>query len=175
MTFGSMPQQARSKIDPQMDARSLDYLKQRRPAETVEPLLRALSAELQVQVPEGQLRALAYLAGRRFGAQQSIGEIRTLVEFEAFANETLGRLDWGWMRIEESADAVDILHGCAPLQHWFGDGANVWAPGFFEGMYAEWMRQLGAGERLDVRQIVGGSGTADVMRFRLAHESSFAQ
>ena len=166
-----MPEEARS----QMDLRSLDYLKQRRPSETVEPLLRALSAELATQVPEGQLRALAYLAGRRFGTQQSIGEIRTLVEFEAFANDVLGRLDWGWMSIEEGTGAVDILHGCAPLQRWFGDGGVPWAPGFFEGMYAEWMRQLGAGERLDVRQILGGTGSAEVMRFRLAHESSFGQ
>ncbi len=156
-----------------MDPRSLDYLQQRTPPETVEPLLRVLAAELEVQVPGGQLRSLAYMAGRRFGAQRSIGEVRTLVDFETFANQVLGRLDWGWMRIEESTGAVDILHGCAPLQHWFGDGAPTWAPGFFEGMYAEWMRQLGAGERLDVRQIVSSAPVSDVMRFRLAHESSF--
>ncbi|MES0873823.1 hypothetical protein ABSH63_07400 [Sinimarinibacterium sp. HSW-8] len=158
-----------------MDPRSIEYLLRRRPAETVEPLVRALSAELQSQVPEDQLRALAYMAGRRLAAQHSIGEVRTLAEFEAFANDTLERLDWGWMQVEETPGAVDILHGCAPLERCFGEGVQGWAPAFFEGMYAEWMRQLGAGERLDVRQILGGSLPSEVMRFRLAHESSFAQ
>lgn len=156
-----------------MDPRSLQYLQRRVTPESAGPLLRALATELEAQVPAGQLRSLAYLAGRRFGTEQTIGEVRTLVDFESFANQVLGRLDWGWMNVEEQTGAVDIVHGCLPLQRWFDGGAMTWAPGFFEGLYAEWMRQLGAGERLDVRQVVSQDAATEVMRFRLAHESSF--
>ena len=157
-----------------MDSRSIEYLVARTRQESAEPVLRVLATELELQIPPGQLRSLTYMAGRRFGAQRSIGEIKTLADFEVFANEVLSSLDWGWVRIEEAAGAVDILHGCAPLQRWFGDAAMSWSPGFFEGVYAEWMRQLGAGERLDVREITPSGPASEVLRFRLAHESSFA-
>lgn len=158
-----------------MDPRSIDYLTRRSPREGAEPVLRALAAELEGQIPVAQLRSLAYMAGRRFGAQRGIGEIKTLADFEGQANSTMAELNWGWMAVEEAAGAVDIVHGCGPLKQWFGDAALSWSPGFFEGVYAEWMRQLGAGDRLDVREVVpSGAAGSDVLRFRLAHESSFA-
>lgn len=157
-----------------MDPRSIEYLVARTSRESAEPALRAIAAELELQIPSGQLRSLAYMAGRRFGSQRSIGDIKTLADFDAAANAILSELDWGWVRIEEASGAVDILHGCAPLMRWFGESALNWSPGFFEGVYAEWMRQLGAGGRLDVREIVTPGTVGEVLRFRLAHESSFA-
>lgn len=157
-----------------MDPRSQEYLNSRRPPESAEPVLRVLATELELQIPAAQLRSLAYLAGRRFGTQRGIGEIKTLADFEQRANAVLSELSWGWLAVEEAAGAIDILHGCMPLKIWFGDAAMSWSPGFFEGVYAEWMRQLGAGDRLDVREVAVPAGTAEVLRFRLAHESSFA-
>lgn len=158
-----------------MDPRSIDYLSSRVPRESAEPVLRALAAELEGQIPVAQLRSLAYMAGRRFGAQHGLGEIKTLADFELQANHTMADLNWGWMAVEEAAGAVDIVHGCVPLKRWFGDAAMNWSPGFLEGVYAEWMRQLGAGDRLDVREVVLPAGAGgEVLRFRLAHESSFS-
>lgn len=157
-----------------MDPRSIEYLNSRVRSDSTEPVLRSLAAELEQQAPSTQLRSLAYLAGRRLAAQRTIGDLKVLADFEGFANTTFSGLDWGWVRIEEAAGAIDILHGCTPLRRWFGEAGMSWAPGFFEGLYAEWMRQLGAGERLDVREIVTAGASSDILRFRLAHESSFA-
>lgn len=150
------------------------YWKSRPRGSAALPVLVALCAELQRQVPGEQMRALFYLAGGRVAAQHPMREVKTLAELQRRARLVLAELDLGWLKVEEGVGAVDFLHGAAPLGQWFGDSASAWAHGLLEGLYAEWMRQLGAGERLDVREVLeDGAEGGDVLRFRLAHESSF--
>lgn len=158
-----------------MDPRSLKYLTSTPRIQSPLPALIALGQELAAQIPVGQLRSLLYQAGRRFGVEHPIGDIRTLGDFEIYAQGLFQALDWGWVEIQESPGAVDIVHGCSPILGWFGPDAAEWAPGFFEGVYAEWMRQLGAGDRLDVREVISNRSSSDYLVFRLAHESNFAE
>lgn len=156
-----------------MDERSFAYLQQLpRPSAAV-AALRALGGELAEQVPVPQLRALLYRVGRKMARDNAADGIKTLAEFEGFASRMLVTLDLGWMQIEEVSGAVDFLHGAAPLKAWFGDAAAEWSVGLLEGLYAEWMSQLGADERLDVREIEDNTLATGVIRLRFAHESAF--
>ncbi|WP_020649740.1 cellulose biosynthesis protein BcsD [Solimonas variicoloris] len=156
-----------------MDSKTQEYL-QRLPRPTAAPeVLLGLGGELASQVQAPQLRGLLYRVGRGLAGRHSVGSIKTLAEFEQFALRKLAELDLGWVQVEEVAGAVDFVHGGAPLQNWFGADAEEWAPGLLEGLYAEWMAQLGADARLDVREIEDGALEPGVHRLRFAHESAF--
>lgn len=158
-----------------MEEASYQYLKSRPRSAGAPIALRAIATELARQVPAGQMRSLLYLAGRGLAIEHPIQDARTLADFEGFAGRVFNQLDLGWFRVEEESGAVDFVHGCAPMLQWFGATAAEWSPGLLEGMYAEWMRQLGAGDRLDVRELSPADPGGEVLRFRLAHESSFGE
>ena len=156
-----------------MDDRTQAYLQQQPRSAAAPAVLRALGSELAQQVAGPVLRSLLYRAGRGIAREHSAQGLKTLAEFEHFASRALAALDLGWMQIEEVSGAVDFVHGCAPLRSWFGAASGDWAPGLLEGLYAEWMAQLGADERLDVREIEDQNLAPGVLRLRFAHESAF--
>jgi hypothetical protein len=156
-----------------VDDRTQAYLQQLPRPVAAPLLLRALGSELTQQVSAPVLRTLLYRAGRSIAREHSANGIKTLAEFEQFASRALSALDLGWVQVEEVSGAVDFLHGCAPLHGWFGGNAGDWAPGLLEGLYAEWMAQLGADERLDVREIEDKTLAPGIFRLRFAHESAF--
>jgi hypothetical protein len=157
-----------------MDNPSLEYM-QTRPRETgVATVLRALGEVLRDQVDTAQLRALAYIAGQSLATVHRLGPCETLADVEEEANKVLLKLDWGWLRIESRAEYVQFTHGCPPLRGWFGAEGMAWSGALFEGVFAEWLRGLGAGEQLDLRQVGDAVGADDVLCFRLAHLHQFA-
>ena len=129
--------------------------------------------ELLRHVGPDQTRALCYATGVRLATEHPLGQLDKLSELETAAQHFLAERRWGWLILEERHDAVDFIHGCSPLRAWFGESGLSWAPALFEGFYAEWLRQLGAGERLELRQAEPPSGPDDVLRFRLMHENRF--
>lgn len=137
------------------------------------PVLKSMTDELLGQVGSEQLRALCFAVGSRLGETSPVSKIDKLSELEKWAQQWLAERDWGWLAIEYHDDAVDLIHGDAPLEAWFGDGALAWSAALFEGLYGTWIRQLGADERLQLRQIRLADRPADELRFRLAHESRF--
>jgi hypothetical protein len=129
--------------------------------------------ELLRHVGTDQARALCFAAGTSIAVENRLVGVDKLGEMEQIINAFLKVRDWGWMRVEEHEDAVDFLHGCSPLRAWFGEECLGWAAALFEGLYAEWLRQLGAGERLELRQVDAPKGDDDLVCFRLMHESRF--
>ncbi len=153
---------------------SLAYWRDRPRPLGADLVLRHLMLELLRHVGADQARALSYATGVRIAAESPLDAVTQLDQMEAAAQRFLAARDWGWVRMEEREDAVDFVHGCAPLRAWFGEAGLDWAAALFEGCYAEWLRQLGAGERLELRQVEVPRGDDDVMRFRLMHQSRFA-
>ncbi len=158
-----------------MDARTYEYLSKRPPLESTEPVLRSLTTEFANHVSDAQLRSLAYLAGHRLAKQYAISGIGTIDQFEQRANALMSEMNWGWVTVEAKPGSIDFVHGCTPLKRWFGEMAMSWAPGIFEGIFFGWMRQLGASELLDVREVISADAVnSEVLLFRFAHESAFA-
>jgi predicted hydrocarbon binding protein len=153
--------------------RSRDYEHNRARGTGADLVLRHTLLELARHVGPEQARALCYAAGKRIAAAHPLGRLERLSDLERAASAFLAERDWGWVSIEERQESVDLIHGCSPLRAWFGEPAQVWAGGLFEGCYTEWLRQLGAGEGLELRQ-VDEAGNGDVLRYRLMHQSRFA-
>lgn len=136
-------------------------------------VLRALALEIHGQVGEEQLRSLFHVAGTRLAEDHALSKVARLVDMETEARELLAAQDWGWLRIEHREDAVDFVHGDSPLLAWFGDPGLAWSGALFEGLYATWIRQLGADARLQLREIRNADAGSRELRYRLTHESRF--
>ncbi|HEY1077662.1 MAG TPA: cellulose biosynthesis protein BcsD [Fontimonas sp.] len=158
-----------------MDAKTYETLSNRPPFESTEPVLRSLTIEFANHIADAQLRTLAYLAGQRLAKQYPIDGVQTIDQFEQQANTLMTELSWGWVTVEAKPSSIDFVHGCTPLKRWFGEMSMSWAPGLFEGVFAGWMRQLGASELLDVREVIAADAVnSETLRFRFAHQSTFA-
>ncbi|MCC5870875.1 MAG: hypothetical protein JJU22_00610 [Gammaproteobacteria bacterium] len=156
-----------------MQETSLDYVQNRpRPGGAVEAL-EGISRVLAEQVATPQLRSLMYLAGQSVARSLPLNHCESLSELEEAVNRILMNRDWGWLRIEDRADDVMFVHGCSPLRSWFGTRHLAWSGGLLEGLYAEWLHQLGADTQLVLRQVGDAEGRDDILRFRFAHAHQF--
>lgn len=158
----------------EIDQGSLQYFQSRACSEQWAGFLRALAEELGRQMPAEELRAFFFVIGERMAGQDPLPGGASLAELEASANAYFGRLGWGWVKVRDLQSSLEFAHSCAPLRQAFGDAALSWTSGLLEGIYAAWLRQVGATHELALHQIGGVEGPTDTLRFRLAHPSYFA-
>lgn len=156
-----------------ISAESVNFWRQGFQVQGANFVLKAVLLELLGHIGMDQLVAFCYAVGRRVAADFPLGPVETLAEFESVAGRFLTEKGWGWLRIEEKADFMDFVHGCAPLRTWFGDRDFDWASSFLEGFYAEWLKQVGGDDQLELRLVDGPVGEDMVLRFRLMHSSRF--
>lgn len=152
---------------------SLEYYAARTCEGQWKGFLRALAGELDEQMPAEELRAFFRMVGGRMAAAAPLAAGQTLQDLEVQANRYFGGIGWGWMKVRDLDTSLELLHSCSPLRQAFGDGAMSWTTSVLEGLYAGWLRQLGAGEDLQFRQVGRAEGGCDTLRFRLAHPSQF--
>lgn len=135
--------------------------------------LGTLADELNEQMDVEEIRAFFYVLGQRMAEAEPIAEVETLEELEASINQRLDASGWGWTVIRDVHSSLEFVHSCAPLRAAFGEDSLAWSGAILEGMYAVWLKALGAGDELQLRQIGEPEGAVDTLRFRLAHPSMF--
>lgn len=135
--------------------------------------LKTLASELDAQMSAEENRAFFYVLGARLADRLSLPQADTLEALEQSINVQLRSIRWGWTRIRDIHSSLEIVHACAPMRQAFGDAAMSWSGGVLEGLYAGWLKQLGAGDELQLRQVGQPEGPTDALRFRLAHPSLF--
>ncbi|ORE89627.1 hypothetical protein ATO7_07090 [Oceanococcus atlanticus] len=153
----------------------LQYLRHLKRTPATAPLLRGMAMVLSDNVDHGQLRTLAHVAGGQIGAALPLSSCTTIEDFEAAINAQLLSMDWGWVRLEVAKDHVSIVVGDNPLTTLLGASSSDWAPAILEGLFAEWLRDMGATQELDVRQVLADELPDNLMKFRLAHVNSFSE
>jgi len=117
------------------------------------PFLLAMASEMGEHLDEGVLRGLFAGVGRRLAADATdfFADIATLTELQECLNDFWGRMQWGWVHLQEGDDCVEIVHQAAPLAEAFGDESLVWSIGFLEGFYQSVFGLLGASRAMAVR------------------------
>ncbi len=157
----------------ELEQGSLQYFQSRASFSLWLPLLRSMADELNAQMPAEDLRSFFFAIGGRIAAADPLPVGTSLADLERSANDFFSRYGWGWVKIRDLHAALEFVHACAPLRQAFGDASMSWAPALFEGIYAAWLKRIGASSQLELHQVGGLEGSVDVMRFRLAHPSYF--
>lgn len=135
--------------------------------------LSALASELNSQMPADELRAFFFVVGKRIAEANPVQVGESLEQLETNLNQYFSSTQWGWVKIQDLHSSLEFLHSCSPLRAAFGDAAMEWCPALIEGIYSVWMKQLGAGDDLQLRQVGHVDGASDTLRLRLAHPSMF--
>lgn len=152
---------------------TLGYWRDRPRTQGAAVVLRHALNELARLVGPAQTRSLCYEIGTRLADEHPLFNAERLGDIEGAARRFLHAHDLGWLRLIEREDAVDFIHGCAPFRSWFGDEAASWSGGLLEGLYARWLRELGASPQLQLRQIEPEPDAGDILLYRFTHEDRF--
>lgn len=121
------------------------------------PFLGALSQELNSRIEAEQARALMRRLGASMARSAPLPALELLPDLEAAMNSVWSAMNWGWVELNDTGEALRIVHHCAPLEAAFGAGSRAWSPAVLEGAYEQWLRAAGAGDRLRVQQIATDS------------------
>ena len=157
-----------------IEQQSLRYFIQRGCDPQWQDFLYAMSEELSEQLSLPELRGFFYAVGARMAAAAPVAAGSSLAELELAFNDWLAQRDWGFVRIHVRQSALELTHACAPLRAAFGERGMAAAGAIIEGLYSTWLTQVGVDDKLALRQIGEAEGPADVLKFRLAHQSLFA-
>jgi hypothetical protein len=147
----------------------VSYFAEQQPSTQWRDFLSALAQEFEAQLDAAQLRQLMARVGERFAANHAVGECDSLDALAAALNAIWREIDWGFVDLVETDDHLKIQHFCAPLAA-FGPNSHAWTPGFLEGAYQYWLRELGASSALSLTQVDVENPLA--LEFRLAHEET---
>lgn len=117
------------------------------------PFLGALAQELSSRIEPDQARALMRRLGTSMARNAPLPAVELLPDLEDAMNGVWSGMNWGWVELSDTDDALRIIHHCAPIEAAFGAGSRHWSPAVLEGAYEQWLRAAGAGDRLRVQQL----------------------
>jgi hypothetical protein len=127
------------------------------------PFLSALSQELSTRIEPDQARALMRRLGASVARQAPLPALELLPDLEDAMNAVWSGMNWGWVELSDTDDALRIMHHCAPIEAAFGPDSRHWSPAVLEGAYEQWLRAAGAGDRLRVQQLATDHSSVEPM------------
>lgn len=146
-----------------------DYHLRHRCSSQWRPFLAALAQELSTRIEADQARALMRRIGTSIARSAPLPALELLPDLESAMNAVWSGMDWGWVELNDTSDALRIVHHCAPIEAAFGTSSRHWSPAVLEGAYEQWLRAAGAGDRLRVQPLaIDTSGIEPTYIFVLA-------
>lgn len=144
----------------------LDYFRIQQIPAFCRDLLRALGDEFASQSDADTLRLICRGIGGRMAAANPLQAAATLDGLAEQINVYLFSRHWGWVSLAEAEDHLKIIHAAAPLREMFGVASLPWSIGLLEGLYEQWLRDAGAGDKLKL-YCHGEDGESGDLEFRL--------
>lgn len=132
--------------------------------------LNAFSAEFSTKGDLKDLRLFMHQLGRNMAQNLGFKGGDSLQLLEDNMNAIWGRMHWGWVEVNEEAEALVLLHHASPLKAAFGEQSLSWTPALLEGIYASWFEGMGMDPSLRLQQKAGDSGIAQVLVFELKRQ-----
>lgn len=130
----------------------LGYYQDQQCGKQWQAFLLAFASEFAGKADAAELRGFMYELGWRMAQQFEVSDGSSLQALQDCMNQVWRELNWGWVEIQEEAEALTLYHYAAPLKQGFGAEALSWSPALLEGVYAQWFDALGMDKSLRLMQ-----------------------
>ena len=126
----------------------------------------AMFAEFEERVDPAEADQFLEALGLKMARLLPLRRCDTLEELEDDINSVLEGIDWGWMRIREINNFIEITHGAYPLVPQ-DENRRAWLVPILEGLYGGWLTEQGGDPSFTARLmgIPKGSGTPLTLRY----------
>ncbi len=98
----------------------------------------AMFAEFEERVDPAEADQFLEALGLKMAGLLPLRRCTSLEDLEDEINSVLEGIDWGWMRLRETDNFIEITHGAYPLVPQ-DDNRRTWLAPILEGLYAGWL------------------------------------
>ena len=102
----------------------------------------ALFAEFEERVAPAEADQFLEALGASMARLLPLRRCESLEELQDDINSVLEGIDWGWMRIGESGNYIEITHGAYPVVPQ-DETRRSWLVPILEGLYTGWLGEQG--------------------------------
>lgn len=125
----------------------------------------AMFAEFEERVDPAEADQFLEALGLKMARLLPLRRCTSLEELEDDINSVLEGIDWGWMRIGEKDNFIEITHGAYPLVPQ-DEARRSWLVPILEGLYSGWLGEQGGDPSFTARLIGQGQGAGTLLTFR---------
>ena len=112
--------------------------------------LAAMIAEFEERVEAAEADQFLEVLGARMARALPLRRCDSLEDLTAEINAVLESIDWGWARIAEADQFIEITHGAYPIVPQ-DQARRSWVAPVLEGLYTEWLGGQGGDPSLSAR------------------------
>jgi hypothetical protein len=147
------------------DLMSLRYYAQQQCSRQWTPLIASLFGELDEKVEQNEADQFLTALGARMAKMLPLPPCETLFELEGAINAVFAAIDWGWVRLSERRQFIEILHGAYP-QVPQDEARRSWLVPVLEGVFTDWLTGQGGAEAHVARVTVAAKAPGAPLIFR---------
>ena len=125
----------------------------------------AMFSEFEERVDPGEADQFLEVLGLKMARLLPLRRCASLEELEEDINSVLEGIDWGWMRIREAGNFIEITHGAYPLVPQ-DENRRSWMVPILEGLYTGWLAEQGGDPSFAARLVGQPRGTGALLTFR---------
>ena len=121
---------------------SLRYYAQQLSSRQWVHFIAAMFAEFEERIDPIEADHFLEALGTRTARSLPLRRCDSLEELEDDINAVLEGIDWGWVRVTETGQFIEITHGAYPVIPQ-DENRRSWLVPILEGVYTEWLRAQG--------------------------------
>lgn len=147
------------------EALSLHYYARQQCSRQWVHFMAAMFAEFEERVDPAEADQFLEALGRKMARLLPLRQCADLDELEEDINNVLESIDWGWMRLREANNFIEITHGAYPPVPQDGN-RRPWLAPILEGLYGGWLGGQGGDASFTARLSRQANGHGAPLMFR---------
>ena len=125
----------------------------------------AMFSEFEERVDPAEADQFLEALGLKMARLLPLRHCTSLEDLEEDINSVLEGIDWGWMRIREVDNFIEITHGAYPLVPQ-DENRRSWLVPVLEGLYGGWLGDQGGDPSFTARLTGPSRGNGALLTFR---------
>jgi hypothetical protein len=124
----------------------------------------AMFAEFEERVAPAEADQFLEALGASMARLLPLRRCDSLDELQDDINSVLEGIDWGWMRLSESGNYIEIIHGAYPVVPQ-DEARRSWLVPILEGLYTGWLGEQGGEPSFAARAVHPPRANGAPLRF----------